>query len=96
MTVANNFLFGKGSFLSGEGAELNNFREDLRERSRNSWDVPPDSDAIDGAIELQPIEGIEITPIAEFQPPLGYRKRTADGNLDAGSRESSFQKQSGR
>jgi hypothetical protein len=32
---------------------------------------------------------VSIMPIAEFQPPVGYRKRIRDGSPDAGSREKS-------
>jgi hypothetical protein len=87
VTVANNLLFGEGSFLSGEGTELNNFRESLRERIKNSWDAPTNSRAIDNAIKLPSFDEVSVTPIAEFEPPVGYRKKTLASSLDAGSRE---------
>jgi hypothetical protein len=87
VTVANNLLFGEGSFLSGEGTEINNFRESLRKRIKNGWGAPTDSGAIDNAIQLPSFEGISVTPTAEFEPPVGYRKKTLASSLDAGSRE---------
>jgi len=87
VTVANNLLFGAGSFLVGEGIELSNFREDLHRRERESYDAPQDSNAIDNAAQQLPAAGVSLTPTAEFQPPLGYRERPKDAKLDAGSRE---------
>jgi hypothetical protein len=87
VTVANNLLFGAGSFLVGEGVELSNFREDLHRRGRESYDAPQDSNAIDNAAQQLPAAGVSLTPTAEFQPPLGYRERPKDAKLDAGSRE---------
>lgn len=87
-TVANNLLFGAGSFLVGDGIELSNFREDLHGRKRESYNAPQNSSAIDNATQQLPAAGFSLIPTAEFQPPVGYRERPKDAKLDAGSRES--------
>lgn len=87
VNVANNLLFGAGSFLAGEGFEAGNFREELNKRMPESYGAPQNSSAIDNAVQQPPVAGISLVPAAEFRPPVGYRERPKDGKLDAGSRE---------
>jgi hypothetical protein len=87
--VANNLIFGGSTFLSGEGKETNNFREEFRHLKPGGWDAAPNSAAIDAALVPSPVEGISLLPEAEFQAPVGYRERPRYGKLDAGSREAS-------
>jgi hypothetical protein len=87
VTVSNNLIFGRGSFLSGAGVDINNFRESLKTRTKGSWDAPRGGKAVDGAVTQPPVEGIRLTPESEFLPPVGFRERLLHKRLDAGSRE---------
>jgi hypothetical protein len=62
VTVANNLLFGRGSFLAGDGIEVSNFQESLNQWTGDSWESPFESDAIDSAISMPSVMGVSITP----------------------------------
>ena len=85
--VTNNLLFGRGHLLAGDGEENNNVRATLVDRGQHSWNAPPGSAAINGAVQLPNAEGVSLTPTLEFDPPIGTRKRQRYGELDVGSRE---------
>jgi hypothetical protein len=85
--VGNNLLFGHGSFLSGDGVETSNFRQDLSDRSPDAWTPVKGSPAKDNAADFPPVEGVSLVPTHEFKPPAGIYDRPVDGELDAGSRE---------
>jgi hypothetical protein len=86
--VSNNLLFGAGSFLSGNGSENNNIRTSLSMRTAGSWAPQSGSAAIDGAVELSPVEGVSLIATKEFTLPVGTQERAQNGPLDIGSRES--------
>ncbi|MAT94036.1 MAG: hypothetical protein CME59_15720 [Halioglobus sp.] len=84
--LANNLLYGRGVFLSGEGSEQGNLRLPLSQRAADGWTPRADSAAIDAATALPPAAPA-LAPQQMFRPPLGTMPRPADGAADIGSRE---------
>lgn len=85
--VANNLVFGVGQILVGEGLAGGNLQLQLSERVGDTWNPPPESAAIDGAIELPSPKGLSLRPSREFDSPVGTRERSSAGPADIGARE---------
>ncbi|MEM9256526.1 MAG: right-handed parallel beta-helix repeat-containing protein [Pseudomonadota bacterium] len=87
--VANNLVYGKGAFLTGEGETVSNVRHPLSPRGARSWSPPAVSPAVDGSavIESTATQGLVVIPTSEFLPPVGRRARPRSGPVDVGSRE---------
>lgn len=85
--VANNLVFGRGEILSGEGLLGGNLQPPLGERVGGTWNPPPESAAIDGAIKVSTATGHSLQPTREFDPPIGTRDRPTAGRPDIGARE---------
>jgi hypothetical protein len=87
VVVVNNLIYGRGDILEGAGMENNNLQLSLS-RAPDARFAASDSPEIrDRANRLPPIFGVPLTPVNEFNPPVGIRDRTQDGALDIGSRE---------
>jgi hypothetical protein len=85
--VANNLVFGAGTYLHGAGSEKGNVRLSLGRAPADRWSVVADARIVDQALDLSAIEGGALLPERTFSAPVGTRVRPFDGKVDVGSNE---------
>ena len=83
--IANNLVYGRGDFLDGRGMVNDNLQLPLDRAPEPMFATPNNPEVRDKAKPLPPIFG--VSPIKEFDPPVGIRDRPQLGGLDLGSRE---------